>query len=68
MFESVIAYILNKYLAGYIGELDYKNLQLGLFSGKLTLNNIKIQPSALVCIVIHPLRPPVSFLLISIFD
>jgi|LakMenEpi03Aug12_release.lakeMendotaPanAssembly.Ray.scaffolds.fasta_scaffold6058036_1 hypothetical protein len=53
MFESVIAYILNKYLAGYIGELDYKNLQLGLFSGKLTLKDVKIQPSALVCIFIY---------------
>jgi hypothetical protein len=53
MFESVIAYILNKYLTGYIGELDYKNLQLGLFSGRLTLTDVKIQPSALVCIFIY---------------
>lgn len=51
MFESVIAYILNKYLSGYIGELDYKNLKLGLLSGKIELKNVKIQPSALVCII-----------------
>lgn len=38
MFESIIAYVLNKYLSGYIGEVDYRNLSLGLYSGKYTPN------------------------------
>jgi vacuolar protein sorting-associated protein 13A/C len=47
MFESIIAYVLNKFLSGYIDEVDYNNLKLGLFSGTFELNNIKVKPSAL---------------------
>lgn len=47
MFEGIIAKILNKYLSEYIDAVDYKNLNIGLFSGSVELKNIKIKPSAL---------------------
>jgi hypothetical protein len=42
MFESIIAYVLNKFLSGYIDEVDYNNLKLGLFSGTYWLSRISL--------------------------
>ena len=49
MLESFIVSVLNKYLTGYIAELNQKNLRCGIFSGKIELKNAQIEPSALVC-------------------
>ena len=46
--ERVLAFILNKYLLGFIDEVDYNNLKVGFFSGALELNNLKIKQGALV--------------------
>jgi vacuolar protein sorting-associated protein 13A/C len=50
MLEGLAAQLLNRYLSGYINDVDYKNLSLGVFSGSLELNNIQIRPNALVTI------------------
>lgn len=34
MFEAVVAYLLNKYLAKYVKDLNSENLNVGIFSGK----------------------------------
>ncbi|KAI0984118.1 hypothetical protein GJ496_007461, partial [Pomphorhynchus laevis] len=47
MFEGLIASILNRFFSGYIDEIDYKNLQIGLISGTVELNNLAIKQDAL---------------------
>jgi hypothetical protein len=37
MFEGIVASLMNMYLSEYIDEVDYNNLKIGIFSGKLVL-------------------------------
>ncbi|KAL7669178.1 hypothetical protein ACOME3_009844 [Neoechinorhynchus agilis] len=46
MFEGLIASILNRFFSGYIDEIDYKNLQIGLISGSVELKNLSLRHDA----------------------
>ena len=43
MFEKLIASVMNNALGGFIENLDSKNLSIGLLSGIVELNNIKVR-------------------------
>lgn len=48
MFEGVVASLLNRYLGKYIEDLDPETLNVGIFSGNVTLTNLKVKTEALV--------------------
>jgi hypothetical protein len=47
MFEGLVSGILKKYLGQFIVGLDANNLGISVFSGKLKLENLQINPQAL---------------------
>ncbi|XP_033099721.1 vacuolar protein sorting-associated protein 13A-like isoform X2 [Anneissia japonica] len=47
VLERIVASILNKYLDKYIENLDTDNLDVGLFSGQLNLQDLELKPEAL---------------------
>lgn len=51
MFEGIVASLLNRYLGKYIEDLDPEALNVGIFSGNVTLTNLKVKAEALVSIV-----------------
>lgn len=48
MFEGIVASLLNRYLGKYVEEFDLENLNVGIFSGNVQLQNLKLKPEALV--------------------
>lgn len=48
MFEGVIASLLNRCLGKYVEDLDLESLNVGIFSGNVVLENLKLKPEALV--------------------
>lgn len=53
MLESVVARIVNNLLGKYVQELDTEGLNVGIFSGKVSLLNLKLKPSCLVSLKIQ---------------
>ena len=47
MLEGVVAGILNRFLSAYIDNLDYSQLNVGIWSGDVKLKNLKLKKSAL---------------------
>eukprot|EP00741_Cyanophora_paradoxa_P002693 tig00000615_g2613.t1 len=47
MFEGIIKNVLDKYAKEYFSNLDKTNLDIGLFSGEVVLDNLEINPKAL---------------------
>jgi len=47
MFESKLAAILNKHLRPYVEGLDAAALSVGVWSGTVTLENLRLKPEAL---------------------
>ena len=47
MFEGLIEQLILAYLGDYIENLDRDKLSLGIWSGKLTLENIQIRNKAI---------------------
>ena len=43
MFEKIILGILNSTIGQYIDGLDAKNLEFGIFSGQITIENVKLK-------------------------
>lgn len=48
MFEGLVASILNKWLGKYVEDLDTEHLNVGIFSGEVRLNDLRLKPEALV--------------------
>lgn len=48
MLEGAVARILNQLLGKYVVDLDTENLNVGIFSGLVQLNELKLKPEALV--------------------
>lgn len=48
VFESLVADLLNRFLGDYIGNLDAKQLQVGIWGGDVVLKNLELRPTALV--------------------
>lgn len=49
VFESIVAYLIDKYLSDYIENIDTSKLHVGIWSGDIVLENLKIKSNALVC-------------------
>ncbi|WFD35586.1 Vacuolar protein sorting-associated protein 13 [Malassezia cuniculi] len=47
MLEGVLAGVLNRVLAAYVDGLNTKQLNVGIWSGDVTLRNLRLKPSAL---------------------
>ncbi|XP_030755861.1 vacuolar protein sorting-associated protein 13A-like [Sitophilus oryzae] len=47
MLEGTVARILNQLLGKYVQDLDTENLNVGIFSGKVQLTDLKLKPEAL---------------------
>ncbi|TIC36939.1 hypothetical protein E3Q08_04156 [Wallemia mellicola] len=47
MLEGVVAGLLNRFLSAYIDNLDYSQLNVGIWSGDVKLKNLKLRKSAL---------------------
>ncbi|KAK3676016.1 Vacuolar protein sorting-associated protein 13 [Recurvomyces mirabilis] len=47
MLESLVANLLNRFLGMYVRNFDPKQLQVGLFSGDVTLRNLELRKEAL---------------------
>ena len=47
MLESLVANLLNRFLGMYVRNFDPKQLQVGLFSGDVTLRNLELRREAL---------------------
>jgi vacuolar protein sorting-associated protein 13A/C len=47
MFESQLAYYLNRYLGNYVEGLDPQSLKISVFKGDVVLRNLKLKPEAL---------------------
>lgn len=43
MLESLVVNILNKFLSDFIENIDSDQLNISLFSGKVTLNNLQVR-------------------------
>lgn len=50
MLEGTVARLLNQLLGKYVVDLDTENLNVGIFSGQVQLNDLKLKPEALVSI------------------
>ena len=48
MLEGTVARILNQLLGKYVQDLDTENLNVGIFSGKVQLTDLKLKAEALV--------------------
>jgi vacuolar protein sorting-associated protein 13A/C len=48
VFESIVAYLIDKYLSDYIENIDTSKLHVGIWSGDIVLENLKIKSNALV--------------------
>lgn len=48
MLEGVVARVLNSLLGKYVQEFDAEGLNVGIFSGNVTLRDLKLKPSCLV--------------------
>jgi vacuolar protein sorting-associated protein 13A/C len=48
VFESVVAYFLDKYLSSYIENFDSSKLKIGIWSGDVVLDNLYLKSNALV--------------------
>ncbi|KAF7285850.1 hypothetical protein GWI33_009822 [Rhynchophorus ferrugineus] len=55
MLEGTVARILNQLLGKYVQDLDTENLNVGIFSGKVQLTDLKLKPEAL-----YELRLPIE--------
>lgn len=55
MLEGVLAGVLNRFLAAYVDGLNTKQLNVGIWSGDVTLRNLRLKPSAL-----DPLKLPID--------
>jgi len=40
MLEVILELLISKFLGRYISNIDSKNLRIGLWSGKLTIDNV----------------------------
>jgi hypothetical protein len=49
VFESIVAYFLDKYLSSYIENFDSSKLKIGIWSGDVVLENLYLKTNALVC-------------------
>lgn len=47
MLESIVANILNRSLGAYVENFDPKQLNIGIWSGDVTLSNLKLKPESL---------------------
>ncbi|KAI8057703.1 hypothetical protein BDF22DRAFT_772292 [Syncephalis plumigaleata] len=47
MFESLVANVLNKFLGDFVDNLEHKQLNIGIWSGDVTLNNLRLKKEAL---------------------
>ncbi|KAL3277158.1 hypothetical protein HHI36_012510 [Cryptolaemus montrouzieri] len=47
MLEGAVARILNQLLGKYVVDLDTENLNVGIFSGRVQLTDLKLKPEAL---------------------
>jgi vacuolar protein sorting-associated protein 13A/C len=47
MLESLVANILNRTLGAYVENFDSNQLNIGIWSGDVTLNNLKLKPESL---------------------
>lgn len=47
MFESVVATLLNRFLGSYIENFDTKQLNIGIWSGDVRLNNLRLKKESL---------------------
>ncbi|CAH0559655.1 unnamed protein product [Brassicogethes aeneus] len=47
MLEGAVARILNQILEKYVTDIDFGNLNVGIFSGQVQLTDLKIKPEAL---------------------
>ena len=47
MFESQLAYYLNRYIGNYVQGLDPSALKISVFKGDVVLRNLKLKPEAL---------------------
>lgn len=47
MFESQVAFYLNKYLGTYLEGIDSQSLRISVFKGNVELRNLQLKPDAL---------------------
>ncbi|XP_060526445.1 intermembrane lipid transfer protein VPS13C-like isoform X2 [Cylas formicarius] len=47
MLEGAVARVLNQLLGKYVADLDTENFNVGIFSGKVQLTDLKLKPEAL---------------------
>ena len=50
MFESIVASIINRILGKYIDNLQQNQLTIGIWSGEVVLNNLKLRKDALAAL------------------
>ncbi|KAI8384441.1 uncharacterized protein BYT42DRAFT_612143 [Radiomyces spectabilis] len=47
MLESLVSTLLNRFLGAYVSNLNYNQLQIGIWSGEVVLRNLKLKREAL---------------------
>lgn len=45
VFENILVRLLNQKLGHYIEGFDSKNLEVGIFSGNIIIENVKLKPT-----------------------